>query len=92
MFEVLKSWDDKPEITISLSSMHETLNTPESFRANFAEFRRRVLEKAHKDITKETSFSYEWEPVKHGRAVTGVRFIFAKNAPCQCRKRRRITP
>ena len=88
MFEVLKSWDDKPEITISLSSMHETLNTPESFRANFAEFRRRVLEKAHKDITKETSFSYEWEPVKHGRAVTGVRFIFAKKRALPVQKKK----
>ena len=54
------------------------LNTPDSFRANFAEFRRRVLEKAHKDITQKTKLYFEWEPIKKGRAVISVRFIFSK--------------
>lgn len=76
IFEILKSWDDKQEVTITLSSLHETLNTPESLRADFAQFRRRVLEKAHKDITKKTELYFEWEPVKQGRAVEAIRFIF----------------
>ena len=59
------------------------LDAPESLRKNFKEFRRRVLEKAHKDITGLTSLQYEWEPVKKGRAVVAVRFIFS---------RRRATP
>ncbi|MEG1913149.1 MAG: replication initiation protein [Cloacibacillus sp.] len=79
LFEFLKSWDDKPETPlIPLDELHEMLNTPASFRANFGEFRRRVLEKAHKDITLKTTLSYEWEPIKKGRAVVAVRFIFAK--------------
>lgn len=79
LFEFLKSWDDTPETPlIPLIDLHEMLNTPASFRANFGEFRRRVLEKAHKDITSKTTLFYEWEPVKKGRAVVAVRFIFAK--------------
>jgi plasmid replication initiation protein len=37
-----------------------------------------VLEKAHKDIHKYTALRFEWEPVKQGRAVAGIRFIFSK--------------
>lgn len=78
IFEILKSWDDKPEITLTIKSLHETLNTPDSLRSDFAQFRRRVLEKAHKDIMEHTSVSYEWEPIKKGRSVVEIRFIFSK--------------
>lgn len=76
MFEFLKSWSGKPEIIISISELHELLSTPPSFRADFKAFRIRVLEKAHKDITEKTSFRFEWEPVKVGRSVEKIRFIF----------------
>lgn len=79
LFEILKSWDDKPEIEISISELHEMLDVPESFKANFKDFRRRVLEKAHKDITKHTELEYEWEPIKQGRSVISIRFTFTKN-------------
>lgn len=78
IFEILKSWDDQPEATLSLSDLHEMLDAPESLRANFKDFRRRVLEKAHKDITAKTGLVYQWEPVKNGKgkAVTAIRFVF----------------
>ena len=78
IYEFLKSWDDKPETIISVLDLHEMLNTPNSFRANFTEFRRWVLEKAHKDISKYTKLIYEWEPIKKGRAVESVRFTFGE--------------
>lgn len=78
LFGYLKSWDDKPEIEVNLLELHDMLDTPVSFRANFAEFKRRVLEKAHNDILKHTSLYYEWEPIKKGRAVVAIRFIFSK--------------
>lgn len=78
LFGYLKSWYDKPEKVISISDLHEMLNTPESLRNDFAQFRRRVLEKAHKDIMAHTSVSYEWESIKKGRSVVSIRFIFSK--------------
>lgn len=78
IYLLLKSWDDKPEFIIKLKDLQETLHTPESFRKNFKEFRRWVLEKSHKDITSKTSLYYEWEPIKKGRAVNEIRFIFSK--------------
>lgn len=76
IFEFLKSWANAPEVVISVVELHELLNTPESFRKDFRQFRTRVLEKAHKDIQEKTSLRFEWEPVKVGRSVEKIRFIF----------------
>jgi len=76
IFELLKSWADKPEVTFEIAYLHEQLETPDSFRKDFAAFRRKVLERSHKDIHKKTSLRYEWEPVKKGKAVVAVRFVF----------------
>lgn len=76
IFEILKSWSGKPEVILPIAELHRMLDSPASFRTNFKEFRRWVLEKAHKDITEKTSFRFEWEPVKVGRSVEKIRFIF----------------
>lgn len=79
IFEITKSLANSKdsEAIISMADLHRFLSTPPSFQTNFKEFRRRVLEKAHKDITEKTSFRYEWEPVKVGRSVEKIRFIFS---------------
>jgi len=76
LFEVLKSWSSLPEAVIDLSDLFEMLDVPASLRANFKDFRRRVLEKAHKDISSQTGLRYQWEPIKKGRAVAAIRFTF----------------
>lgn len=77
LFEILKSWNKTPEVIIKIDKLHQIMNTPPSFRANFTEFRRWVLEKAYKDITEKTPFRFEWEPIKAGRSVEAIRFIFS---------------
>lgn len=76
LFEILKSWSATPEVLIPIADLHRMLDTPASFRSDFWQFRKYVLEKAHKDITEKTSFRYEWEPVKVGRSVEKIRFLF----------------
>jgi plasmid replication initiation protein len=78
VFEILKSWSNQPEVNLVIDELHGMLDTPNSLRQDFAQFRRRVLEKAHKDITKKTNFRYEWEPVKKGRSYISVRFTFGR--------------
>ena len=78
LFEILKSWDDAHEVTLTVNELHDMLDCPNSFRNNFKNFRLRVLEKAHKDITEHTSLRYEWEPIKKGRSVESIRFVFSK--------------
>ena len=77
LFEILKSWCDKPEVELTVSYLKTILEVPKSMK-NFAEFRRRVLEKAYSDITKYTSLRFEWEPIKKGRSVELIRFVFTK--------------
>ncbi|WP_027185665.1 replication initiation protein, partial [Desulfovibrio inopinatus] len=78
LFEILKSWDDQPDFIISVEELQDILFVPDSHRKDYAAFRRRVLEKAHKDIHKHTSLRYEWEPIKTKNKVTSIRFIFSK--------------
>ena len=82
LYEILKSWDDQPEIVISIEDFHQMLDVPESLKKDYTNFRRRVLEKAHKDIHKHTSLKYDWEtsePPKQGRKVKAIRFIFSEH-------------
>lgn len=78
IFEFLKSWNDRDEVEVPLTELHEMLFCPESFRKDFAQFRRRVLEKAYLDITQRTTFRFRWETIKSGKAVSSVRFVFEK--------------
>lgn len=82
IYEFLKSWSDKLEVVAELDDLHDMLDSPKSMRANFKEFRLRVLEKAHKDIVERegSSLWYDWEPLKQGRGkkVTAVRFVFSE--------------
>jgi len=76
IFEFLKSWDDKPETTIDLQELFEMLEVPSTLQ-RYPDFRRFVLNRAHNDIHKLTSLEYEWEPIKKGKAVAAIRFVFS---------------
>ena len=78
LFEIVKSWSDKPEITLPISELHEMLNTPPSMRRDFRQFRLRVLEKAKNDIWECASFQFGWEAIKKGRSVVSIRFVFTR--------------
>ena len=76
LFAFLSSWKSNGTVEVQLDALHELLATPKTTQANFAEFRRRVLDKAHADIQAHTSLRYEWEPIKKGKKVIGIRFTF----------------
>jgi plasmid replication initiation protein len=78
LFEILHSWHSMPEVLIPLDELHEMLDTPASLRKRYPDFRRKVLEKTHTDITTHTTFQYRWEPIKKGRSVRFIRFDFRK--------------
>lgn len=79
IFVFLKSWSDKEEVIVKISKLHEILDTPQSLRDDFYNFKARVLNKSHKDINEKTSLSYEWEAIKQGRSFSYIRFKFIKN-------------
>lgn len=77
LFELLKSWSNVPEVFIDIDELKECLGVPNTL-SRYPDFRRFVLEKSFKDITKNTTLRYEWEPIKNGRAVSSIKFIFSK--------------
>jgi plasmid replication initiation protein len=93
LYEILKSWNDKPGVEIEFCDLCNMLDVPASLRTNFAYFRRRVLEQAHRDIVEReySTLWFDWEPIKSGKnsKVVAVRFVFnetkaqelAKNQP-----------
>lgn len=91
LFEFLKSWADKPEVTVAVAELHEMLNSPESYRKDFWQFRTYVLEKAQKHIHKYTKLEYEWEPIKQGVSVVSVRFVFSKKRIIERQKEQKQT-
>jgi len=78
IYEILRSWDDCVTTEISVKDLNEMLCTPKSMRKNFAEFKRRALDKAHKDINEKTKLLYEWEPIKKGKKIVNIRFYMGK--------------
>lgn len=78
LFEILRSWQNHPagEIVLSLRELHKQMDVPTSLRGNFKDFRVRVLDKAHLDITRKTSLIFNWEAIKVGRSVERIRFTF----------------
>ena len=88
LFILLKSYASLPSIRIELAELHAKLLTPESFRSDFAQFRRRVLDKAQKDL--ESVLFFEWLPVKKGKGVAYIEFIFSKRRMAHRRNEKNI--
>ncbi|WP_170299815.1 replication initiation protein [Desulfobacter hydrogenophilus] len=80
VYEILRSWDERDATKLSMEDLHEILCTPPSMRKNFGEFKRRVLDKALKDIEEKTPLRWRYEPIKKGRKVIAVRFFFGKKS------------
>lgn len=76
IFLFLKSWKSEQEHEERLDNLMHMLNVSESFK-RYPDFKRFVLDKAYKDINKETTIRYEWEPIKKGRSVVAIRFVFS---------------
>lgn len=87
LFEILNSYA-KTNISkkIDLLDLHRMLNTPVTLQ-RYSDFRRFVLDKAHKEIISKTELEYEWEPVKEGRNIVAIEFIFSKKAKEEAQKK-----
>jgi plasmid replication initiation protein len=80
LYEILQSWHNMTEVEIEIDNLHAMLDTSISLKKDFKDFRRRVLDQAHKDIMERegSSLWFDWEPIKMGRGgkVVAIRFVF----------------
>lgn len=80
IFEILSSYEKtNASIVIALPELQKMLDTPDSMN-RYPDFRRKVLEKSHAEINAKSDLEYEWEPIKKGRTVTAIEFIFSQKA------------
>lgn len=85
LFEILKSWSGSAEpVIINIDLLQDNMDIPVSIRKNFKNFRTKVLEPAHKEITTKTELRYTWTPLRKGgeNSKTGkvyaIRFTIRK--------------
>lgn len=83
LYEYLLSWRSEPKTDIEIRNLHDLLGVPDKYRQDFAQFRRKILEPAHKQINEKTSLSFEYEYLRmtggrgKGRKITHINFLFS---------------
>lgn len=76
IYRFLNSWAHLPEVTRPIQELYHATNPPQSTFGVYKNFKVRVLDVAHKEINDKTSLKYSWEPIKSGKSVIEIRFIF----------------
>jgi len=88
MYELLRDWYNqeqryrknivKVEKIIELDWLKKTLKLPESYKYN--DFKRFILKKSQKELSKHTDIIFEYEEIKTGRKITHIKFKIFDNA------------
>ncbi|GHT01918.1 hypothetical protein AGMMS50276_31060 [Synergistales bacterium] len=78
LYRFLNSWKNADEVKVELKELHELLQTPESFREDFKDFRVNILEPVAKELNAKTSLKYDWKAICKGRGgkVIAIKFTF----------------
>ena len=79
LLELLSQFESTGWRQIELDKFHHAMETPESYRANFKDCRRWVVESAVKELCEKDGWMIEWTPLKTGRKVTALRFEFKRD-------------
>lgn len=78
ILEHFEMFSDKGWWQIPLSDFHSAMETPQSYRENFAQTRRWVIEPSLEELKVKDAWEAEWQPIKRGRKVEALRFDFRK--------------
>jgi plasmid replication initiation protein len=74
MYEILKRWQYIGEVDIALDDLREMMGVTDKYQ-EYHNFKKRVLSPAEKEITEKTDIVFEYQEIKRGRRVVGIRFI-----------------
>lgn len=76
LYEMLMRWHDTGYKVVSVAEMRERLQVADGTYTVFADFRKRVIEPAVKEINRESSLDVEWRSIKDGRKIVQLEFAF----------------
>ena len=80
LYELMMQFQRQNKRYISLSDLRAVFQIEQNQYNRFVDFKRRIIEPSIKEIENKTDWVIDWEPVKTGRKVTSISFIFERNA------------
>lgn len=80
LFENLKSWERTGKWIVDIDDFHHAMEATASYRNNFAQLRKWVIEPAVKELQEVSGLDIEWSAHKTGRKVTRLLFTFQPQA------------
>jgi plasmid replication initiation protein len=78
VFEKNTRYGNKVELELSIRELREKLEIPKSYQYS-SHIKKRILEKAKKELEEHTDIIFEYEEIKTGRKVTHLKFIIRPN-------------
>lgn len=79
LLELLTQFESTDWRQIDIEDFHHAMEAKASHRKNFTETRRWIIEPAIKELTDKDGWAIAWEPVKAGRKVTAIKFVFKRD-------------
>lgn len=76
LFENLKRWESTGKWLVDIEDFHHAMDTSPSYRSNFAQLRKWVIEPAVKELREVNDLEIHWTPHKIGRKVARLVFQF----------------
>ena len=80
LFENLKRWESTGKWIVDIDEFHHAMDATESYRKNFAQLRKWMIEPAVKELGEVSGLDIKWSSYKTGRKVTRLLFLFQPKA------------
>lgn len=81
ILELLRQYEKLGERTFEISRLRELLGIGEDQYRLYADFKKRVILSAQKELASKTNITFDFEEIKAGHAVDKLRFIIRVTAP-----------
>ena len=76
LFENLKRWESTGKWIVGIEDFHHAMDASASYRTNFAQLRKWVIEPAVRELKDVSGLDITWTSHKTGRKVTRLVFLF----------------
>lgn len=76
LFENLKRWESTGKWIVEIDDFHHAMEASKSYRSNFAQLRKWVIEPAVKELREVSDLEINWTAHKAGRKVSRLVFQF----------------
>jgi plasmid replication initiation protein len=80
LFENLKRWESTGKWIVEIDDFHHAMDASESYRKNFAQLRKWMIEPAVKELGEVSGLDIQWSAHKSGRKVSRLLFLFQPKA------------